>query len=76
MSNKSKNKNQGNIVNAMKSSKGRFFSLTTKSGDRISAQFVDETPQTVVIYDRNRFLYRRLNKTSLQRFSMGSLQLS
>lgn len=75
MSKKNQNKNQANIVGAMKSSKGRFFGLTTKAGDVINAQFVNETPSTVVIYDRNRFLHRRLNKTSLQSFSMGSLQL-
>jgi len=75
MSKKNQNKNQANIVGAMKGSKGRFFGLTTKSGDVINAQFVNETPSTVVIYDRNRFLHRRLNKTSLKSFSMGSLQL-
>lgn len=67
--------NQNNIVKAMRNSKGRFFGLTTKTGDRINAQFVDETPSTVVIYDRNRFLHRRLNKTSLKRLAMGSVQV-
>ena len=69
------NKNQNNIVKAMANSKGRFFGLTTKAGERINAQFVDVTPSTVVIYDRNRFLHRRLNKTSLKRLKMGSVQV-
>lgn len=68
-------KNQTSIVKAMKNSKGRFFGLTTNSGDRINAQFSYETPSTVVIYDRNRFIHRRLNKTSLKRLSMGAVQV-
>jgi hypothetical protein len=67
--------NQNKIVSAMKNSKGRFFGLTVKNGDRINAQFSYETPQTVVIYDRNRYTHRRLNKSSLARLSMGQVQV-
>ncbi len=66
--------NQNNIVTAMKNSKGRFFSLaTTTSRRRINAQFVEETPKTVVIYDRNRYSHCRINKSSLTAFEMGGV---
>lgn len=68
--------NQNKIVKAMQNSKGRFFGLTTKSGDRFNAQFFNETPKTVVIYDRNSFNYRRLNKSSLVGLKMGSVQVA
>lgn len=67
--------NQNNIVKAMRNSKGRFFGLTLKTGDRVNAQFVNETPSTVVVYDRNRFEHRRFNKSSLTRLAMGSTQV-
>lgn len=70
------NKTENQIVNAMRKSSGRFFRLETKAGDIYNAQFSYETPKTVVIYDRNRFLHRRLNKASLLGFRMGSVQVA
>jgi hypothetical protein len=70
------NNTETKIVNAMRNSKGRFFSLETKRGQVFNAQFSYETPSTVVIYDRNNFLHRRLNKSSLARFGMGQVQLA
>ena len=32
------------IVKAMNVSRGRFFGLTTKQGETLNAQFVNETP--------------------------------
>ncbi len=66
---------QNNIVSAMTNSRGRFFSLSTKQGDLINAQFVESTPSYVVIYDRNRFEYRKLAKSSLSRFKMGDTKV-
>lgn len=71
MSNNTKQK----IVNAMRNSKGRFFSLTTKHGEVFNAQFVHETPHTVVINDRNKYIHRRIHKSSLDGFGMGSVQI-
>lgn len=70
-----KNNTEQKIVNAMLNSKGRFFSLTTKNGGLFNAQFVRETPSTVVIYDRNKALHRRVNKSSLDSFGMGSVKI-
>ena len=70
------NKTENQIVSAMQNSKGRFFSLETKTGEVYNAQFSYDTPKTVVIYDRNRFLHRRLNKSSLARFKMGRVSVA
>lgn len=70
-----KTNNTVNIVVAMKRSGGKFFGLTTKSGEQINAQFVESTPKTVVIYDRNQFTYRRLLKSSLKQMRMGAVSI-
>lgn len=67
--------NQNKIVKAMRNSRGRFFGLTTKSGDSINAQFVSETPNYVTIYDRNRYAQRKLAKSSLSGLAMGSVRV-
>lgn len=69
-----KNKTE-KIVSAMRNSNGRFFGLQTNSGERVNAQYCYETPSTVVIYDRNKFAHRRLNKSSLSRLGMGQVQI-
>lgn len=56
---------QNKIMKAIRSSKGRFFGLYTKSGDAINAQFVSESPAYVTVYDRNNGYKRKLAKTSL-----------
>lgn len=67
---------QNSIVTEMKKSKGRFFSLTITTSERpINAQFVQETPKTVIIYDRNNYTHRRVNKSSLAAFGMGSVSI-
>jgi hypothetical protein len=67
--------NQNKIVKAMRNSRGRFFGLTTKTGDSINAQFVSESPSYVTVYDRNRYANRKLAKTSLAGLSMGAVQV-
>jgi hypothetical protein len=66
---------QNKIVKAMRNSRGRFFGLTTKTGDSINAQFVSESPSYVTIYDRNRYSHRKLAKSSLSGLSMGTVQV-
>ena len=63
------------IVKAMSVSRGRFFGLTTKQGETLNAQFVNETPQYVVVRDRNAQETRKLAKTSLKSISMGSVKI-
>ena len=63
------------IVKAMNVSRGRFFGLTTKQGETLNAQFVNETPRYVVVRDRNAQQTRKLAKTSLKSLSMGSIKI-
>ena len=56
---------QNKIMTAIRSSKGRFFGLYTKSGETLNAQFVAESPQYVTVYDRNAMNKRKFAKTSL-----------
>ena len=74
--NKTKQSKQTNIVQAMQSSRGRFFGLSTTQGESINARFISETPATVVVYDRNYDEHRRLKKTSLSKLRMGAVQIS
>lgn len=53
------------IMKAIRSSKGRFFGLYTKTGEAINAQLVSESPSYVTVYDRNQYKNRKLAKTSL-----------
>jgi hypothetical protein len=61
---------QNKIVKAILASKGRFFGLYTKTGESINAQFSQETPSYVTVYDRNKSKYRKLAKTSLVGFKL------
>jgi hypothetical protein len=49
----------------MKQTQGRFFGLYLKDGERINAQFRQETAKTVVVYDRNNGIDRRINKSKI-----------
>ena len=66
---------QNNIVKAIMSSKGRFFGLYTKAGEALNAQFVSESPQYVTVYDRNSKDKRKLAKSSLYGFKLGSQKI-
>lgn len=66
-------KNNNQIVEAMKLSRGRFFGLSTKQGETLNAQFVKETPFYVVIKDRNAQRVRKFAKTSLKNVSINGL---
>lgn len=65
------NNQTSKIVRAMRSSKGRFFGLTTKQGNTINGRFVSETPNYVRVYDRNRGVSVKLAKASLATFNQG-----
>ena len=56
---------QNQIMKAIRSSKGRYFGLYTKSGKAINAQFVSETASYINVYDRNSGSRTKLAKTSV-----------
>lgn len=62
---------QNKIVNAMRSSRGRFFGLTTTQGNQVNARFVNETPRYVRVYDRNSDATLTIAKTSLAGIRCG-----
>lgn len=64
--------NQNKIVNAMRSSRGRFFGLTTIQGNQVNARFVSDTPSYVRVYDRNREATLTIAKSSLAGIRCGS----
>jgi hypothetical protein len=68
-------KKTNRIVKAINASRGRFFGLTTRQGETLNAQFVRETPQYVVVRDRNSRQVRKFAKSSLQKLSMGATQI-
>jgi hypothetical protein len=68
-------KKTNRIVKAISASRGRFFGLTTRQGETLNAQFVRETPQYVVVRDRNSQQVRKFAKSSLQKLSMGATQI-
>jgi hypothetical protein len=59
------------IISAMRSSRGRFFGLTTTQGQSVNGRFVSETPNYVRVYDRNRDENLTLAKTSLAGYRQG-----
>jgi hypothetical protein len=56
-----------NIENTLKSTRGRFFTLATKQGERFNAQLRKLTPKTAVVYDRNDNRIRRLMLGSIMK---------
>ena len=42
--------NQDKIVSVMRSSRGRYFGLTTTQGNQVNARFINETPHYVRVY--------------------------
>jgi len=62
---------QRSVLTAIRASRGRFFGLYTTQGDVINAQFVEETPNYIRVYDRNNFEMRQLAKSSLSKVNLG-----
>lgn len=56
---------QNKVIDAIRTSKGRFFGLYTNNRPAINAQFQGETPAYVMIYDRNSRVNRKLAKSSI-----------
>jgi hypothetical protein len=54
-----------NIENTLKSTRGRFFTLSTKQGERFNAQTRGMTNHYITVFDRNKNRIRRLAKTSV-----------
>jgi hypothetical protein len=70
--NKSNNTRQNQIVNAMRSSRGRFFGLTTTQGSSVNGRFVSESPKYIIVYDRHNNEQRKIAKSSLANLRLGS----
>jgi hypothetical protein len=62
---------QKTALKAIRNSGGRFFGLYTTQGDVMNAQFVDETPNYIRVYDRNNFETRQLAKSSVAKVNLG-----
>ena len=58
-------------LRTIRNSSGRFFGLYTTQGDVMNAQFVDETPNYIRVYDRNNYEVRQLAKSSVQKVNLG-----
>jgi hypothetical protein len=70
--NTSNNTRQNQIVNAMRSSRGRFFGLTTTQGASVNGRFVSESAKYINIYDRHNNEHRKIAKSSLASLRLGS----
>lgn len=58
-------KQQNNVIDEIRNSKGRFFGLYTNNRPAINAQFQGETPSYITVYDRNARVKRKLAKSSV-----------
>jgi len=72
MNTANQNTRQDSILNAMRSSKGCFFGLTTTQGSSVNARFVSESPRYINVYDRHNNGHRKIAKTSLAGLRLGS----
>jgi hypothetical protein len=72
MNTANQNTRQDNIMNALRSSKGRFFGLTTTQGSSVNARFVSESSRYINVYDRHNNEQRKIAKTSLAGLRLGS----
>jgi hypothetical protein len=70
--NTSNNTRQNQIVNAMRSSRGRFFGLTTTQGASVNGRFVSESAKYINVYDRHNNEHRKIAKSSLASLRLGS----
>tara|TARA_Y100001949_G_scaffold92462_1_gene78158 strand:- start:326 stop:604 length:279 start_codon:yes stop_codon:yes gene_type:complete len=62
---------QKSALKAIRASRGRFFGLYTTQGGVMNAQFVDESPNYIWVYDRNNFETRQLAKSSVASVNLG-----
>ena len=53
-------------IAAIANSSGRFFGLTTKSGEVFNARLVKETPYYITFFNRNAGSERKIAKTSVK----------
>ena len=62
---------QKSALKTIRASRGRFFGLYTTQGGVMNAQFVDESPNYIWVYDRNNFETRQLAKSSVAMVNLG-----
>jgi hypothetical protein len=60
-----------NIETTLKSTRGRFFTLSTKQGERFNAQTRGMTAKYITVFDRNSNRVRKLAKSSVTNVSCG-----
>ena len=67
MSNKAKQMTatQKQNLNRLRGSAGRFIGVHTKQGLAINAKFIRETDNYVLVYDRNKFMDRKIHKNRI-----------
>jgi hypothetical protein len=54
-----------NIETTLKSTRGRFFTLSTKQGEKFNAQARGMTKCYITVFDRNKNRLRKLAKSSV-----------
>ena len=65
-----------NTVETLKSTRGQFFTLVTKTGETMNAQLRGLTAKTAVVFDRNNNRCRRLNLKSIKGVRCGNRELA
>ena len=55
------------VFDRMARTAGRFFGLVLESGERINAQYRNQTDKYLMIYDRNQARNRRILKTQVSK---------
>lgn len=63
--NTSTNNNTVNLFTRIANSKGRFFGLYLKNGEKLNAQYRNQTNSYLTVYDRNSKVMRKFRKTSV-----------
>lgn len=53
------------LFDRLSNTKGRFFGLYLKDGERINAQYRSQSDRYVMVYDRNNAQNRRILKTRI-----------
>lgn len=60
-----------NLENTLKSTRGRFFTLSTTQGEQFNAQNRGMTAKYVTVFDRNANRLRKIAKSSIACVSCG-----
>lgn len=61
-------------ISVIEKSRGRFFGIKTKSGEKINARYLGSSPKYITVYDRNSGETRKLAKTSVSSVSYSGVE--